>query len=308
VSTIEIVGFRREHREQLTDLVNAHIAAVVPGWAVSTATVLSHLERDPGEYVVGPWVRERKTLVATERDRVVAAALLRRYGDDERMTTEFRNAGEIAWLVCWPEHLAAGVALADACVEQLDRWNVAAQWCDCSLPTPTTYGLPDAWGHLRHILERVGFSAADGHDEFHWAGALDAVPPPGPPPIEGLTIRRSVGNMATRFAAHLDECQPIAYFHLATDMTNGGALSAFAGWADVWELHVEEPYRRRGIGTWIVRHGVAWARLGRCDRILLTLSEEDLAAGVPEFLQSFSWQQINRTRRGWTRQPRRITT
>ena len=79
---IEIVPFRREHREQLTDLVNAHIEAIVPGWAVSTSTLLNHLERDPDEYVVGPWVRERRTLVALERDRVVAATLLRRYGGD----------------------------------------------------------------------------------------------------------------------------------------------------------------------------------------------------------------------------------
>ena len=114
MSEVQIVPFRREHREQLTDLVNAHIGAVVPGWAISTANLLNHLERDPDQYVVGPWVRERLTLVAMERERVVAAALLRRYHEEDRTTVDYRNAGEIAWIVCWPEHLPAGGALARA--------------------------------------------------------------------------------------------------------------------------------------------------------------------------------------------------
>ena len=50
----------RPIREQLTKLVNAHAAAVVP---VSVHTVLSQLEREPGEFIVDPWVRQRATLV-----------------------------------------------------------------------------------------------------------------------------------------------------------------------------------------------------------------------------------------------------
>lgn len=46
--------FRRSDRDQLTALVNAHAQAVVPGVSVSVNAVLSHLEREPGEFVVDP--------------------------------------------------------------------------------------------------------------------------------------------------------------------------------------------------------------------------------------------------------------
>jgi GNAT superfamily N-acetyltransferase len=57
MSSIEVRPFRRGDREQLTALVNAHVAAVVPGMSVSVNAVLSQLEREPGEFIVGPWVR-----------------------------------------------------------------------------------------------------------------------------------------------------------------------------------------------------------------------------------------------------------
>ena len=41
----EVRPFRRADSDQLTDLVNMHVAAVVPGISVSVNTVLSDLER-----------------------------------------------------------------------------------------------------------------------------------------------------------------------------------------------------------------------------------------------------------------------
>ena len=46
--SIEVRPFRREDREQLTALVNAHVGAVVPGGSVSVSRVLSQLERELG--------------------------------------------------------------------------------------------------------------------------------------------------------------------------------------------------------------------------------------------------------------------
>ena len=54
MSAVQVRPFRRADREQLTALVNAHIQAVVPGVTVSVNTVLSQLERDPGEFIVDP--------------------------------------------------------------------------------------------------------------------------------------------------------------------------------------------------------------------------------------------------------------
>src|SRR5919204_3933687 len=103
MSSIEVRPFRRSDREQLTGLVSAHAAAVVPGVSVSVNTVLSQLEREPGEFIVDPWVSDRETLVAEQRGRVVAAAHLLRYGSDERVRESYRDAAEIRWFVFWPE-------------------------------------------------------------------------------------------------------------------------------------------------------------------------------------------------------------
>jgi hypothetical protein len=92
MSTVQARPFRRADREQLTALVNAHIQAVVPGVAVSVNTVLSQLERDPGEFIVDPWVAERATLVAVQRGRVVAAAHLLRYGTGDEVGPALRAA------------------------------------------------------------------------------------------------------------------------------------------------------------------------------------------------------------------------
>ena len=92
MSAVQVRPFRRADREQLTALVNAHIQAVVPGVVVSVNTVLSQLERNPGEFIVDPWVSERATLVAEQRGRVVAAAHLLRYGAGEEVGEAYRAA------------------------------------------------------------------------------------------------------------------------------------------------------------------------------------------------------------------------
>jgi len=68
MSDVQVRPFRRGDRDQLTRLVNAHAEAVVPGMSVSVNTVLGSLERQPGEFIVDPWVNERVTLVAEQRD------------------------------------------------------------------------------------------------------------------------------------------------------------------------------------------------------------------------------------------------
>ena len=89
--SVQIRPFRRSDRDQLTDLVNAHAGAVVPGMGTSVAALLASLDRDPGEPVTNPWVGERATLVAEQQHRVVAAAHLLRYLDDERVGESFRG-------------------------------------------------------------------------------------------------------------------------------------------------------------------------------------------------------------------------
>ena len=143
--SIEVRRFGRADRDQLTALVNAHIGAVVPNVSVSVQGLLSHLERDPGEYVVDPWVIERVTLVAVCRDRIVAGAHLLRYAADERVGATLRDAGEVRWIVVRPESPEAGEMLLAACLAQFVRWRVTKRLADVArLPEGQVVGSPSS--------------------------------------------------------------------------------------------------------------------------------------------------------------------
>lgn len=99
----DIVPFEAPQLDQLIRLVNVHLSAVVPGWGLSAPFLARHLERNPGEFVVDPWVAERVTFVAVERDRVVTAAHVQRFErEGDRVGDGFRGTGAIDWLVGWP--------------------------------------------------------------------------------------------------------------------------------------------------------------------------------------------------------------
>src|SRR6266852_1268280 len=160
MSSIEVRPFRRADREQLAHLVNVHAAAVIPGMSASVNTVLSQLEREPGEPIVDPWVIQRTTLVAEQRRRVVAAAHLLRYTADDSVGEAYRDSAEIRWFLFWPEtpywpdSPEAADALIAACLAQLDSWRVSIQGADGALPVPGVYGVPEQWPHVRGIYER----------------------------------------------------------------------------------------------------------------------------------------------------------
>ncbi len=292
--------FNRADRDQLTELVNAHIAAVVPGWGVSVSALLSQLEREPAQYVVDPWVVERSTLVTVRDDRIVAAAYLKRYGTDARVMPDYHDAGEIAWLVCWPHAVDAGHALARSCTDQLDAWGVSRQWADGDLPTPATYGIPDAWPHIREVIAAAGFADDDAHTEALYAGPLDRISAPGPAPIDGLTVRREVSNLTTRFVAELAG-EAIGWVHVRDDLTRGGTLLRLVKWAELWDNFVVPEHRKRGVSTWLLQNAVAWVRLGGAERMLVPVNAEPYDEGIRDFYIRFGWEEISRSRRGWRR-------
>ena len=295
---LAIRPFHRSDRDQLTALVNAHVAAVVPGIAVSVNTLLSQLEREPDETIVDPWAVERATFVAVVRDAVVAAAHLVRYGDGARVGDSYRNAAEIRWLVFAPGRDGAADALAARCVAAMGEWGVARMYADGSLPAPGVYGVPDVWPHVEAALARAGFVPGDRVEAILVAD-VGTLPGAGAPPVKGLAARRALGAHATRFSAWLDK-RVVGMFEVQADLTAGGALPRLAGWADMWELHVEPDLRRRGIGTWLVGHGADWLRLGRVERLLdsAILGEDD---GHLAFATALGFRELARARRGWER-------
>jgi GNAT superfamily N-acetyltransferase len=300
--SIEVRPFRRADREQLTALVNTHVAAVVPGISVSVNTVMNQLEREPGEFIVDPWVTERATLIAEQRQRVVAAAHLLRYRSDVAVSDSYRDAGEIRWLLFWPaapywpDVDEAADALLACCVAQLQRWGVSRQYADGAVPAPGVYGIPAQWPHIRAALERAGFTHR-GRVETIFISDVNALPAPGAPPVEGLTLMRSVGVNGTRLSAIIGD-EAVGYIEVEI-LGASERLPRAGGWADIGNLHVTSEYQQQGIATWLMHETGAWLRLARVDRLLgYSCPEEDDCSG---FFQKLGFLELTRTERGWMR-------
>jgi len=265
--------FSRSDRDQLTALVNAHVAAVVPGVSVSVNALMSQLEREPGELIVDPWVVERRTLVAIEKDAVVAGAHLLRYGDDERVGEAYRGLHEIRWLVARPDAMAAArelIAATDATI------------ADGSLPAPFVYGVPDTWPHIRALYADAGFvpSRTEVVLVAEVAGLPDAP----------FTAARSVGPWTWTRLARGDD----TYVDLETDFTAGGALSRFAGWADIGNLVAPDDETKR----WLLAQAKEWLRLGGITRLVAYADP-----GNESFYVTNGFRELVRTERGWVRDP-----
>jgi GNAT superfamily N-acetyltransferase len=314
MSSVQVRSFRRSDRDQLTQLVNAHAGAVVPGLSASVNTVLASLERQPGEFIEDPWVAERVTLVAEQHNRIAAAAHLRRYFPDERAGAAARDLGEINWLLYWAETPAgnaywadaapAAAALMTACLGQFQDWGVSRQYAGGELPVHGVYGVPEQWPHIRALYQRAGFTHT-GHTEIVYLARVEDLPGLASPPLGGLSVRRSVGINGCRLSAALGE-DVIGYIEVDT-FDEGERLTRTAGWADVGNLQVSEPYRRRGVGSWLVAQAADWLRLAHVDRLLDYawlegtdpggVSYEDYRA----FLPAVGFRELTRTQRGWTR-------
>ena len=304
--SFEIRPFRRADRDQLATLVNRHAAAVMPGAAASVSTVLAQLEREPGEFIVDPWVAERRTLVAVQNGALVAAALLLRYRADPDVGDAFRDAGEIKWLLFnpmapednphWSDGHAAADGLMSACLRQLDAWGVRVGYADGALPVPGVYGVPEQWPHVERLYARHGF-VQEGETESIWMVDLVDIPAPGEPPLPDLAVRRLLGINGTRFTAHRDG-SPVGYLEVEL-LDQAERHPQQGGLADIGNFSVLEEHRRCGVGGWLLASAARWLRLGRVGRLMAYTwpSETDQVA----FLGRHGFTEMTRTRKGWRR-------
>jgi GNAT superfamily N-acetyltransferase len=282
--------------------------------SVSVSAVLTALERQPGEFIEDPWVAERVTLVAEQRSRLTAAAHLLRYFPDERAGRDFRNAGELRWLVFWPETPAANPywpdaapaarQLMSACLAQFGDWEMAQQLAGGELPVRGVYGVPEQWPHVQALYRESGFSHT-GHTEVVYLARLTDLPHPARPSFAGLTVRRSVGINGVRLTAVLGS-EAIGFIEVET-FSETERLARAGGWADVGNLQVAEPHRRRGVGSWLLGRAADWLELAHVDRLLDYAWLEGTDSGglnydeYRAFLPAAGFRELTRTKRGWTR-------
>jgi hypothetical protein len=147
-------------------------ASRVQSARASLPYLAARLARDPGEAVVEAWVVRRRTLLAIERERVIAAAHLLDYGVTTQVGPAFRNAGEVAWLVAWPSACEAAEAVLTAGLSQLADWGTEPPFlCTGSLFVPTVSGISDTWPHIAAIVRAAGFAPEPEREEVLYAGS-----------------------------------------------------------------------------------------------------------------------------------------
>lgn len=287
----------------LRDLINLHLGTAVPGWALTAPAVATHLERDLDEYIVDRWVRERTTLVVGDAYRLHAATPLLRYRDVPEVSHSNRDVGAIAWAVGLPDEPEALAAALAAALQRFAAWGVRDMYgWDTSLPVLALAGVADAWPHVAAGLRAAGFAPGEGEpSEALYGGRLDDIAEPGPPPVDGLELRRATGEYeGTLFLAEA-EGRVVGRCEVDSDLTRGDERPTLRGWAELGEAYVEEAWRNRGVGTWLVQHAARWLRLANCDRIVLTVGADDEARGAGRFYRRFGWDVFVRETRSWRR-------
>ncbi|GCE48892.1 acetyltransferase (GNAT) family protein [Thermosporothrix hazakensis] len=293
----QLVDIHTEHIPQLQLLINSHLGTLVPGWALPVSFIASRLERDPWQIVLDPWVQERRTLGVLVQDRVVAAAHLLRYRDDETVPESYRNVGDVAWLLFWPGAADAARMLLDAAHQQMEAWRV--RFCYAwgqGLPIGPFAGIPDVWGHIEALFRGAGYQGGEDHDTnlILYAGPVgvyDADP----------DVRREVGRIEGTCFQMVKEEQVIGHCEFISDLSRGGLLPALRGWGELAEIEISEQWRNQGLGARLLQTALVWHRLGGGQRVIIATTWNEHAAGSGRFYRRFGLHLLAQTRVGWKR-------
>lgn len=290
--------FRRDDRDQLTDLVNTHLSSVIPGARVSVNAVLSSLERQPDEYIVDPWVVECTTIVVEQDERIVAAAHLQRFAEHPRVSDDYRGAGLIQWALSVPGGDGGDPAaemLMRACLAQLRAWVVTTAYADGQLPFPGVYGIPASWPHVRRSLVWAGFSH-DGPTELVLLAATSGlVAIADPQAASDVASTRELGADGIRFTAARDG-ETVGYVEVDLTANRAERHSAGPRIAELsdWEAADADVLVRLFVD---VRE---WLALSDVARLIAAVDPAD--ADECEQLFALGFRELTSTTRGWRRQ------
>ncbi|MEM7340540.1 MAG: N-acetyltransferase [Actinomycetota bacterium] len=295
---VSVRPFRRSDRDQLSALVNRHIAAVLPGVALSTNAVMNQLEREPNEVILDPWVAERSCIVAIDHHAVVAAALLLRYSDEERVREGYRNAAEIRWVVAEPGAHGAADCLMTEVIAQAAAWGATALHAESALPAPGCLGVPDTWPHVRQILLDAGFSGPDRTEHVLAAECADLV---GHCPAS-YDVLRSVGALGVRIDLAASG-EPLGYIEVGEMNPALSRSISAATWTDVGNLFPSEGTILTEVMPALVSAAAEWLLLGGIDRLIDYYAPDVHPPEYLAVLQQLGFTRLATNERGWTMQP-----
>lgn len=123
--------------------------------------------------------------------------------------------------------------------------------------------------------------------------------------MPGIALQRVVGSLRTSFEAVVAGGEVVAAFEVDADLSWSGSMKRLTGWADECNHWVRPDLQRRGLGSWLVRHGAMWLRWAEVDRLLVSLAEDDDLDAWLRYYRRHGLTPVNRTRRGWQRNPAR---
>lgn len=290
--------FERRDRDQLTALVNLHVAAVIPGVALSVNTVLGQLEREPQETIVDPWVAERCCLVAERQGVLVAAALLHRFRADEDVSVCYRGTGEIRWFVCSPDAVEEGQRLLMTALERMRAWQVSSVGAECALPALGCYGIPNTLPHLMSLLLDAEFSGPTRTELVLIARCTQLTGRAG----DGWDISRSLGVLGTRFALSRNQTE-IGFIEISDQPADMARSSVAQRWADVGNLIVHNEADAEQVVPVLLSTAAEWLLLGGTRRLIDYWAEDVDPAERLTQLKLAGFEILVQNERGLTRQP-----
>lgn len=295
--SVVVRPFERRDRDQLTALVNLHVAAVIPGVVLSVNAVLTQLEREPHENIVDPWIAERCCLVAVRDEGLVAAALLHRFRSDEQVRPGYRGAGEIRWLACKRDALDAGRRVLDAALAQMEAWQASVVGAECSFPALGCYGVPNTLPHIRSLLREAGFGEPE-RTELVLAAACEALTGRHDPELSGA---RTLGLLGARFTLRRGG-EEVGFIEVCDHSAEMARSSVAARWADVGNLIVPDHSQLAWAMPQLLSVAAEWLLQGGVTRLVDYWAKDVDPPGYLDQLEQLGFQTLVVNERGLRRQ------
>ncbi len=282
---VRIAAFEEAHLPQLVELVNMHLRSVPPygarvdARAVETAlrfyeALWAHhypaLAREPNSCT---------SFVALEGADVLGLVVARPevlHLEEDELGEE--NSAELSLFLFHPARPDAGERLIAAAMELLSARGAKSVDTPGRCPVGLGWsGIPEGWLHVTTALSAAGFEHVDG-----WAllfgdtREMETEPPPLPPSMHVLFTpypERREWRLEVyhhdRYAAECEaRCVPPHLEH----------CEGFDEWVVIEWIGVDEEFRGRGLGFWLMMKQLLYHLRGGRHRVLLwTGPENDIA-------------------------------